>query len=45
MKKMFFLQFGIIIIEDGKIHFYWFDFRSATVDENMRILESEKYPS
>ena len=24
-KKKIFLQFGIITIGDGKIHFYWFD--------------------
>ena len=31
MKIIFFIQFGIITIGDGKIHFYWFDFLSPTI--------------
>ena len=33
MKKIVFLQFGIITIGDGKIHFYWFAFLNSTVVE------------
>ena len=33
MEKKNFLQFGIITIGYGKIHFYGFDFLSATVVE------------